>query len=82
MSEQNKITEEELKSLQEAVTNLNQAKTILGDVTTQAHLTQLEVLKFSERLGGVQKELEAKYGSITVDVGTGEYQLSEETTEE
>ena len=73
MSDKKKISDEELKSLQEALNNLNQAKVTLGDVTTQAHLVQLEVLKHNETLKGVQRGLESKYGSISLDVQTGEY---------
>ena len=73
MSDKKKISDEELKSLQEALNNLNQAKVTLGDVTTQAHLVQLEVLKYNETLKGVQRGLESKYGPISLDVQTGEY---------
>ena len=79
MADKAKLTEEELKSIQTAVSNLNQAKTILGDVTNQAHKAQLQVNSMEEAMGAAQKELEDKYGSITVDLTTGEY---EEVVEE
>lgn len=70
-----KITEEELKSLQETVGKLNEFKIALADATTQKHLLQLEVIKHSETLSGVQRGLESKYGNISIDIQTGEYEL-------
>jgi hypothetical protein len=79
MADKAKLTEEELKAVQTAVSNLNQAKTILGDVTNQAYKAQLQVNSMEEAMSASQKELEDKYGSITVDLTTGEY---EEVVEE
>ena len=69
----------DLKSIQTAVSNLNQAKTILGDATNQAFKAQLQVNSMEEAMATSQKELEDKYGSISVDLTTGEY---EEAVEE
>jgi flagellin-like hook-associated protein FlgL len=79
MADKAKLTEEELKSIQTAVSNLNQAKTILGDVTNQAHKAQLQVNSMEEAMATAQKALEDTYGSISVDLTTGEY---EEVVEE
>ena len=79
MADKLKLSEEELKSIQTAVSNLNQAKTILGDITNQAYKAQLQVVSMEEAMGTAQKELEDKYGSISVDLSTGEY---EEVVEE
>lgn len=75
-----KLTEEELKSLQESVGKLNEFKMALADATTQKHLLQLEVIKHSETLSGVQRGLESKYGNISIDIQTGEYELHKEET--
>lgn len=79
MADKLKLSEEELKSIQTAVSNLNQAKTILGDLSNQAYKAQLQVVSMEEAMGAAQKELEDKYGSISVDLSTGEY---EEVVEE
>lgn len=79
MADKLKLTEEELKAVQTAVSNVNQAKTILGDATTQAHLAQLQVLELDKALQEEQKTLEGKYGAISIDITTGEY---EEVVEE
>jgi len=79
MADKAKITEEELKAIQTAVSNLNQAKTILGDATNTAHKAQIQLNQMEEAVGVSQKDLEGKYGSITLDLSTGEY---EEVVEE
>ena len=82
MADKAKLTEEELKSIQTAVSNLNQAKTILGEATNQAYKAQLQVNSMEEAMGSAQKELEDKYGSISVDLTTGEYEEVVEEAEE
>jgi hypothetical protein len=79
MADKLKLTEEELKSIQTAVSNLNQAKTILGDLSNQAYKAQLQVVSMEEAMAAAQKSLEDTYGSISVDLSTGEY---EEVVEE
>ena len=79
MADKLKLSEEELKSIQTAVSNLNQAKTILGDLTNQAYKAQLQVVAMEEAMAESQKALEDTYGSISVDLSTGEY---EEVVEE
>lgn len=82
MADKLQLTEEELKAIQTAVSNVNQAKTILGDVQTQAHLAQLQVLEMDKALQEEQKALEGKYGSISIDINTGEYEEVVEEAEE
>lgn len=78
-----KLTEEELKSLQESVGKLNEFKMALADATTQKHMLQVEVLKHAENLAGIQRGLESKYGNIEINLQTGEYELQkQEETEE
>jgi hypothetical protein len=79
MADKLKLSEEELKSIQTAVSNLNQAKTILGDLSNQAYKAQLQVVAMEEAMASAQKSLEDTYGSISVDLTTGEY---EEVVEE
>ncbi len=72
-----KITDEELKSLQVALYNVNQAKTVLGDLSTQVHKAQLQVLSVEQIMSDTQKSIEKKYGSIVLDLKTGEYTVEE-----
>lgn len=82
MSDKMKIAEDELKSLQEVFSKLNQAKLFLGDITAQAYVAQLEVMKHNESLIGLQRGLESKYGPITLDIETGEYEKVEQPDQE
>lgn len=82
MADKAKLKEEELKAIQGAVSNVNQAKTILGDLTNQAYKAQLQVVAMEEALQAEQKKLEDTYGSITVDLNTGEYEEVVEEAEE
>lgn len=74
-----KISQEELDSLREAISNLNESKIILGDLQTQAHFAQIQVIQMNEKLEELKKSLEDSYGSINLDINTGEY---EEAVEE
>ena len=82
MADKLKLTEEELKSIQTAVSNPNQAKTILGDLSNQAYKAQLQVVSMEEAMAAAQKSLEDTYGSISVDLSTGEYEEVVEEAEE
>ena len=82
MADKLKLSEEELKSIQTAVSNLNQAKTILGDLSNQAYKAQLQVVSMEEAMAAAQKSLEDTYGSISVDLSTGEYEEVVEEAEE
>lgn len=82
MADKLKLKEEELKAIQGAVSNVNQAKTILGDATNNAYRAQLQVVAMEQALQEEQKKLEESYGSITVDLNTGEYEEVVEEAEE
>ena len=78
MSNKNKIKEEELASIKEAINNSNQAKAILGEAATQAYIAQMQVLDVEKKLHEIQESLKEKYGSIILDVNTGEYTVDSE----
>lgn len=75
------IEKEELNSLQDAIRKLNESKIIFSEISIQAHQAQLEIFKNSEILSGIQKGLETKYGNISVDINTGEYESVAEEAE-
>tara|TARA_R100000541_G_scaffold25957_1_gene35522 strand:- start:1458 stop:1760 length:303 start_codon:yes stop_codon:yes gene_type:complete len=67
-----KLSETELKELQEAMYSVNQAQMQIGGV--EAHKIDL-VSKFSilvKELESTRSILEGKYGSVDIDVNTGE----------
>jgi L-arabinose isomerase len=66
-----KITDEELKSVQEKVNSINQVQLQVGGLEVQK-ASALEAIKVSQMdLQVIQKELEEKYGKVTVNLQTG-----------
>jgi len=67
----NKITDEELKSVQEKVNNINQAQMQVGGLEVQKNAA-LEALKGLQMdLQVIQKDLEEKYGKVSVNLTDG-----------
>ena len=79
MAKAKKITKEELAAVQGAVNNINNlymtvGRAIVGIINDSGNLDTLEAA-----LKEQQQSLEEKYGSVTVNLQTGEY---EEVVEE
>ena len=67
----NKITDEELKSVQEKVNAINQVQMQIGGLEVQKNIA-LDTIKGSQMdLQAIQKELEDKYGKVTVNLQDG-----------
>ena len=67
----NKITDEELKSVQEKVNSINKAQLQIGGLEVQK-ASALEVVKIAQMdLQVIQKELEEKYGKVSVNLQDG-----------
>ena len=74
MAKAKKITQEELQAVQGAVNNINNlymavGRAMLGIMQNKQDLESLELALQAE-----QKTLEDKYGSITINLSTGEYE--------
>ena len=76
-----KITEEQLKSLQESQIKVNQVVSNIGTISIQkinlekSKELQLEELKkLEEEQLGLKKELEEQYGKISVNLEDGSYE--------
>ncbi len=66
-----KITEEELKSVQEKVNAMNQAQMQVGGLEVQKNVA-LDTLKSLQMdLQVIQKDLEEKYGKVSVNLTDG-----------
>jgi len=82
MAKAKKITQEELQAVQGAVNNINNlymnvGRAFLAMLQNKEDLTSLE-----QALQAEQKTLEDKYGSITINLATGEYEeIVEEAVE-
>jgi hypothetical protein len=82
MAKAKKITQEELEAVRLAVSNFNRAKGALGDLEFEKSKILSQVVVLEEALQSEQKKLEETYGSITVNLETGEYEADEEAQAE
>ena len=69
-----KITDEQLKQLQEQVNTINQNQLQIGNLETQKHTLIHNGVELQNQLRGIQDELEKEYGKITINISTGEYE--------
>ncbi len=76
-----KITEEQLKKLQEQVNIINQNQLQIGGLETQKHTLIHNAVELQNQLKGFQDELEKEYGKVSINISTGEYEdIKEEDT--
>ena len=69
-----KITDEQLKQLQEQVNTINQNQLQIGNLETQKHTLIHNGVELQNQLREIQDELEKEYGKVTVNISTGEYE--------
>ena len=74
MSKENKITEQELKNLQELVAKLNTASNQLGNIEMQKHQLLHASQALQSDMAEMQKALEETYGKVSVNMQDGTYQ--------
>ena len=83
MAEQNaKITDEQLKEIQQTQGKVNQILNNIGFVEVQKSALKVEFSKANEKAEEVKKKLEEEYGPINIDLQTGEYTIVEPKKEE
>ena len=66
-----KITEEQLKELQEVVNKLNQIQMQIGGLALQKHELSHAMVEVNTDLQSKKKELEEEYGNISIDMVDG-----------
>lgn len=82
MAEQNaKITDEQLKEIQETQGKVNQILNQIGFVEVQKSALKVEFSKANEAAEDVKKKLEDEYGPINIDLASGEYTIIEQKEE-
>ena len=76
----NKITEEQLKNLQELVAKINNAAAQLGNIEMQKHQLLHASNAFQSDLNELQQGLEEEYGKVSVNIQDGTFApIPEET---
>ena len=73
------ISEEQLKSIQEVVSNINQIHMETGRVESQKHNLLHNLVEHQTKLQTIQKELEDEYGKVNINIQTGEINHDVET---
>ena len=85
MAKAKKITEEELQSVQQALNMLNNINMEVGRLEISKSKLIAEASKAEDKLQEERTALEEKYGSVSIDLKSGEYteivEESEEVTE-
>ena len=73
-----KVTEDELKSLQEIVGSMNGATTRVGQIENQKHMVLHDISLMRTDLMKLQGELEAVYGKVDVNIQDGTITVRED----
>ena len=75
-----KITDEELKELQDQVSRINSAQLRLGGIESQKHTLVHGINAMQKEVQDTQVKLEEKYGKVSINITTGE--ITEEPQDE
>ena len=75
-----KITDEELKELQDQVSRINSAQLRLGGIESQKHTLVHGINAMQKEVQDMQLKLEEKYGKVSINITTGE--ITEEPQDE
>ena len=83
MAEQKlKITDEQLKEIQETQSKVSQVLNQIGFLEIQKSALKVEFNKVNDEAEEVKKKLEKEYGPINIDLSSGEYTVVEVKEEE
>jgi hypothetical protein len=66
-----KITEEQLKSIQDLVGQINNGQLQIGQLETQKHALLHQIAEVQKMLKDNQDELEKEYGKVNVNIQDG-----------
>ena len=74
----NKVTDDELKSVQDQVNSINQVQLQIGGLEVQKSFALQQIATLQNKLNETQKELEEKYGKVSVNLQDGTIKPVEE----
>jgi len=77
-----KITEEQLKSIQDLVGQINNGQLQIGQLETQKHTLLHQIAEVQKGLKNFQDELEKEYGKVNVSIQDGTITPIEEEEED
>ena len=70
----NKITKEELKSVQEQQNKISTILQEIGALESRKHAALHDLSSVNEDINGFKKSLEEKYGSVQIDLSDGSFE--------
>jgi uncharacterized protein YoxC len=73
-----KVTDEQLKELQETVNKLNQMQMQIGGLELQKHELAHAIVEINDDLQNTRKELEKEYGNVSINISDGTITQKEE----
>ena len=79
-----KITDEQLKKVQDTVNNINRTQLEIGSIEVRKHELMHGISTYRETLAVLQKEFEKEYGTDNINIqdGTIKYPENGETNKE
>tara|TARA_B100000902_G_scaffold281290_1_gene267184 strand:+ start:1351 stop:1656 length:306 start_codon:yes stop_codon:yes gene_type:complete len=73
-----KVTDEQLKRIQETVSIINRAHSEIGTIETKKHALMHQVSASQEVLHTLQTELEKEYGTVDININDGTINYAKE----
>ena len=76
-----KITDEQLKKVQDAVSNINQVQFEIGRLETAKHEHMHSMFRFRDQLTALQSEFQKEYGTFDINIQDGTINYPKENGE-
>ena len=76
-----KVTDEQLKKVQDLINEINRAQIELGQMETRKHAMLHHVSALQESVGGIKEEFEKDYGTADVNIQDGTINYPKENGE-
>ena len=73
-----KITDEQLKKVQDLINAINRGQLELGTIETRKHMMLHQISGIQEQLSGMQKEFEDQYGTFDINIQDGTINYKED----
>ena len=73
-----KITDEQLKNVQEVISKMNRTQIEIGSIELKKHELLHGIARLKDDLSKIQAELQEEYGTIDIDVQTGNINYKED----
>ena len=76
-----KVSDEQLKKVQDVINDINRSQMELGQMETKKHAMLHNVSMLQEGVGKIRDEFEKEYGTADVDIQTGTINYPQENGE-